>query len=87
MESKHKKYLLILSIITVILISFIPNIGFRIESGSRVLGFPADWLSLHSHGGFGFKWLGLLVNIAFFYFVYWLFITIFMRLKTRKSMD
>ncbi len=66
------KYILILSIVCVLGISFIPGIGIRIEGGSTFLGFPADWLSLYKNGGFSFLWLGLIFNIAFFYLMFWL---------------
>jgi len=80
-KNKNRKYILILSIICVLGISFIPDIGFRIEDGYRFLGFPADWLGIYINGGFGFMWIGFLFNIAFFYLIFWLLINALIRLK------
>ncbi|REB06403.1 hypothetical protein DVB69_11885 [Sporosarcina sp. BI001-red] len=87
-ENKNRKLLLILSIISVIAISFVPNIGFRIEEGSRFLGFPAEWLGLYKYGGFSFKWLGFLFNCVFFYLIFRLLIKVLIglnHLKINKS--
>lgn len=73
-NNKKRNYILILSVISVLCISFVPNIGFRIEEGSRYLGFPAEWLGIYEYGGFSFMWLGFLFNTVFFYLVFWLLI-------------
>lgn len=88
MRNKNRNYILILSIICVLAISFIPEFGIRIVDGSRFLGFPADWLALYKNGGFGFMWLGFLFNIAFFYLIFWLLTKALIRLKnTDKSLE
>ncbi|PIC98860.1 hypothetical protein [Sporosarcina sp. P29] len=67
MKSNNKKvYILSLSIAFVILFSFIPSFGLRIDDGSRFLGFPAEWLGIYEYGGFSFMWLGFLLIPDFF---------------------
>lgn len=65
-----KIVIFISSIILVLLFSLIPDLSNRLEEdGTRVFGFPADWLALYPNGGFSFLGWGFLFNIGFFYLI------------------
>ncbi|CAH0325266.1 hypothetical protein C1Y47_11005 [Priestia megaterium] len=62
----------ILSIMATIIFAFIPNVGIRIEGPYHYFGFPAQWLGYYKGPRLTFNILGILFNIAFFYFVFFI---------------
>ena len=68
---KNKK-LLLFSVITTIILSFIPNAGLITEEGPfryYFFGFPAHWFSYMGEGLFSFQILGFLFNILVIYYL------------------
>lgn len=64
--------MLILSFIAVLFFSFIPEYGVRVTENTHFYGIPAEWLGLHNDGNFSLMLWGFLLNMAFFYFVWFL---------------
>ena len=73
---KFNKTLSLISFITVIILSFVPNVGIEVVDEvfrSYYFGFPARWLGYHKSGGgqFSFQVFNLIFNFFFFYFMFW----------------
>jgi hypothetical protein len=79
----------ILSFITTIILSFIPNLGLKIDGNYLFLGFPAQWFAYYGDGVFNFEILGLLFNLVIFYFLFILIIKVWDQIifnpKNRKN--
>jgi len=77
MDSK-KVVLCLLSLLTIILISLTPNIGYRIDSnfGYVYVGFPAEMLVYRGDWVLTFTSFGLIFNFFFFYWSYKLILKI-----------
>ncbi|CAM3207090.1 hypothetical protein FITA111629_09960 [Filibacter tadaridae] len=84
-KNNKRNFILILSIVFVFLFTFIPSFGLRVDEGSRFWGFPAEWLGIYEYGGFSFKLLGFLFNIAFFYLIFLLLTKIFVGLNNLRN--
>lgn len=74
---KFDKTLSLVSLITVIILSFIPDVGIKVVDEvfrSYYFGFPARWLGYHKSGGgqFSFQVFNLIFNFFIFYFIFWI---------------
>ncbi|MFB8424934.1 hypothetical protein ACFC4S_23235 [Priestia megaterium] len=74
---KFDKTLSLVSLIIVIILSFIPNVGIKVVDEvfrSYYFGFPALWLGYHKGGGgqFSFQVFNLIFDFLFFYLIFWL---------------
>lgn len=65
-KNKNNK-ILISSIFIIIIISFVPGIGNRIEGDYYYFGFPAEWLGYYGDYDFSFNLWSFILNIITFY--------------------
>ncbi|QKS70036.1 hypothetical protein FLK61_25010 [Paenalkalicoccus suaedae] len=70
----NKKVKLILAIFITLIVTAIPSIGvYAVPEGEGYMvnrGFPAAWIDYHtSFNNYSFNAIGLLINIALFYFL------------------
>ncbi|MCL9635870.1 hypothetical protein P4629_10525 [Priestia aryabhattai] len=66
-----------LSIIATIIFAFIPKVGIRIEGHYYYFGFPANCLIYYKGPRLTPDIIGIVFNIAFFYFVFFILNKIF----------
>lgn len=66
-----------LSIITTIIFAFIPKVGIRIEDPYYYFGFPANCLTYYKGPRLTPDIIGIVFNITFFYFVFFILNKIF----------
>lgn len=72
MKLLNKKTLWILSIIATLIFSFIPGMGIRLDGPYHYFGFPAQWLGYYKGPRLTFDILGLLFDLVFFYFLFFI---------------
>lgn len=82
---RKNKYIYIIGIIITLIVSFIPQIGIRVEDEDKFYGYPAQWLSIRIGGNLGFEPLGLLFNIIIFTLIALLIKKIFKTITNKKA--
>ncbi|MEC1180562.1 hypothetical protein P9B03_19045 [Metasolibacillus meyeri] len=85
MKKKNNEKILFLSIFIIIIISFIPEIGIRIDEGYYFFGFPAQWFVYYGKYQYSFEILGFLFNIVIFYSLFLLLNKISRKFSSNKK--